>query len=280
LIVVIGRSALSLEVAALTEGKPAEARVRPHSERLGGVAGVLLVGSFERVEHGERAGLAAADRVAHRFADLRLPGGWGGGEQLDEVGAGDVLADRGRRDSERVEHAAEALLARDLDQLDASFELGDALQVVVWLGVDVDHERAAPLGLVGEQLGGDRLAGAERPGQQDRWGASAPGGLGDVELDRPPTTGDRLAEVGALLGAGVDRAERHQRAELLDRQDLPVVRHGAATGAWQMVEEERWLQAGGAVERDRAVVIFERRDAPLELGARLSADGERDGGFE
>ena len=62
------------------------------------------------------------------------------------------------RDGERVEQAAVAVVAGELDHVHAAVELGQALEVVVGLGVDVDDEAAAALGLEGEQLGGDRLA--------------------------------------------------------------------------------------------------------------------------
>jgi hypothetical protein len=78
----------------------------------------------------------------------------------------------------------------------------------------------------------------------------------------------------------VHRAERHQRPELLDGEDLPVVGQRAAAGPREVVEEQRRLEAGGAVERDRAVLVLECRDAPLELRAGGGPYRERHGGLE
>ena len=151
----------------------------------------------------------------------------------------------------------------------AAVELGQALEVVVGLGVDVDDQRAAALGLEGEQLGGDRLARAERAGEQDRRRPPRPRRLGDVEAHRPRAAGERAADVDAAVRAGLVRADRHQRAELLDRQHVGVVAHRAAVRARQVIEEQRGLQPERAVQRDRPEAVHERLDALLELaGAR------------
>ena len=158
----------------------------------------------------------------------------------------------------------------------APVELRQPFEVVIRLGIDVDHQRAAPLGLEGQQLGGDRLPGPERAGQQDRRRTPRPRGLGDVEAHRPRPAGQRAADVDAALRARLVRPDRHQRAELLDRQHVGVVAHRAAVRARQVIEEQRRLQAQRAMQRDRPEAVHERFDAGLELGGGGRADGQRD----
>ena len=74
----------------------------------------------------------------------------------------------GGRDPQRVEQAAVALVGGELDRLDVLGHAGQLVEVVVALGVDVDDPRAAQERLVEQQLERDRLAGAERAGEQRR----------------------------------------------------------------------------------------------------------------
>ena len=68
------------------------------------------------------------------------------------------------------------------------------------------------------------------------------------------------------------------RAELLDRHLLAVVGHRAAVRLREVVDEERVLQAAGAVQGDLAEALAQRADPPLQLLAVGRADRERDRG--
>ena len=143
-------------------------------------------------------------------------------------------------------------------------QLGQPLEVVVGLGVDVDDQAAAPLGLKRQQLGGDRLARPQRAGQQHRRWPARPRRLGDVELHRPQPAAHRAADAARRARCPPVRADRHQRAELLDRQHVGVVAHRPAVGARQVIEKQRRLQPERPVQRHRAEAV---RAAPRR-GAR------------
>ena len=66
-------------------------------------------------------------------------------------------------------------------------------------------------------------------------------------------------------------ADRHQRAELLDRQHVGVVADRAAVRAREVVEEQRRLQPERAVQRDRAEAVHERLDARARARAAEGA---------
>ena len=70
------------------------------------------------------------------------------------------------------------------------------------------------------------------------------------------------------------RSDRHQRAELLDREHVGVVAHRAAVGAREVIQEQRGLQPERAMQRDRAEAMHERLDALLKLARRRRADRE------
>ncbi len=162
----------------------------------------------------------------------------------------------------------------------AAGELGQPFEVVIGLGIDVDDQAAAPLGLIREQLRRDRLPGPERAGQQHRGRPAAARGLGEVELDRLRVPGDGVADIDAALRARAVAADRHQRAELLDRQHVGVVAHAPAVRARQVVEEQRRLQPERPVQRHGAEAVAQRLDAVLELLARRRADRQRDRGLQ
>ena len=152
---------------------------------------------------------------------------------------------------------------------------GSALEVVVGLGVDVDDEAAAPFGLERQQLGGDRLARPQRAGQQHRRRPARPRRLGDVELHRPQPAAHRAADQHAALAARQVRADRHQRAELLDRQHVGVVAHRAAVRARQVIQEQRRLQPQRPVQRHRPEAVRSastRRSSSSRDGAPTASE--------
>ena len=259
---------------ALAEPETRDARVRPHPERLAGGTRIVVGGGMQLVEDAQAARLLVLEGAPDRFADLRLPRRRCLRQQFHQVRAGEVLAEAVGGDHERVEQSAVALVAGELNHVHAPVELGESLEVVIGLGVDVDHEAAAPFSLEGEQLGGDRLARPERPGEQDRRRSPGPRRLGDIEAHRAGAAGQRAADVDAALRPGLMGADRHQRAELLDRQHVGVVAHDPAVRPRQMVEEQRGLQAERAVQRDRPEPVSQRLDALLEQLRRGRADGQ------
>ena len=76
--------------------------------------------------------------------------------------------------------------------------------------------------------------------------------------------------------AGVLAGDRHQRAELLDRQNVGVVAHRAAVRPRQMIQKQRRLQPQRPVQRDRPVPVHQQLHAALELRRVRRADRQRD----
>ncbi len=152
----------------------------------------------------------------------------------------------------------------------APVELGQALEVVIGLGVDVDDElprrsawkasSSAAIVLPDPSVPASRIDGG-RPVRDASVMSKRTGRAPPVE---------RAADVDAALGAGLVRADRHQRAELLDRQHVGVVADRAAVRARQVVEEQRRLQPERPVQRDRAEAV---RAAPRRAARARSRDG-------
>ena len=167
----------------------------------------------------------AARGLGDRQTQLGLPLGLDRRRQdRDQEVVGEVLAGLLRADPHRVEQAAVALLAGELDRLDPPVDPGQALEAVIALGVDVDDRpRALQEGLPDRQLETDRLARAEAAGQQAGRRAVLLAGLGEVELDRRARAGQRVADVGTDPRAGVADRVRHHRPELVGQQVLPVL---------------------------------------------------------
>ena len=144
---------------AVAEPEPGDAGVGPHAQRLAGRARVRVVGAEQ--QRRARAGSSAPAPSSARRTALRTCVSHAGGA----CGSSSIRYELARssrsalgRDDERVEQPAVAVVAGELDHVHAAVELGQALEVVVGLGVDVDDQRAAALGLEREQLGRDRLA--------------------------------------------------------------------------------------------------------------------------
>jgi hypothetical protein len=142
--------------------------------------------------------------------------------------------------------------------------------------VDVDHEPAASFGPVSEQFRRDRLARPQRSGQQLDGGRPAREAsvISNFTGRAPPVT---VRPVHATVGARLVRADRRQRAELLDREDIGVVTDGArrpraagdrknnAAAARAAVAARRCHTGGGAPRYDARARLACRRRPPARL---------------
>ena len=249
---------------AVAEPEPGDAGVGPHRERLAGGASVRV----GRATAGARARAGSSASASPSAA--RRPCGPGVSHVAGACGSSSIryeLARSSRSDSgatdERVEQPAVAVVAGELDHVHAAVELGQALEVVVGLGVDVDDQRAAALGLEGEQLGGDRLARPERAGEQDRRRPPRPRRLGDVEAHRPRAAGQRAADVDAARpsrpgGCRSASARRTARSSARRRSRAPCRRPRAAGDRGTAPAAAR---AGGAARPSRSGARAPRRAA-------------------
>ena len=214
LIVVTGRSAVgSRRRCSQRAGQPG--RPRPPVPRPPRASGYPL----SRAARARRASAVPGRRLAHG-ADVRLPrGGAFGSSSMKNEFASSSRSEEGATLSGSSIPGSARRRARSRTDL-TTRKRGNVLQVVIRLRVDVDDEGAAERGLQREQLGRDRLPDPSVPARRME-GACLSAPRAGVEQHRPRAAARGRADVGALARADGLACERHQGAELVDREKSP-----------------------------------------------------------
>ena len=163
-----GIAACIVAAGAATEPEPREAEVADYLKRLPGLPRAGTIGGQELLDNAQKAPRSLADRVLHRERNGVLPLRGAARQKLQQVAAGQLLADVLKPDPQRIESPLLGLRAGQLEHLQPVGQLGQVLPPVVGLRIEVHHERSPALGCVLDRLRGDRLARPEGADQKDR----------------------------------------------------------------------------------------------------------------
>lgn len=193
-------------LTARTPGREAElgeALVDVDAQSAASAAGRLVLALLEHGDHvpagsGAVKCVAVGDHLLDGFLDGEHAVVAAGGEQVGQPGDGEIEDQVRRADPQRVQQSAVAGVGADLDLfVDLGCDAGERSEVVVALGVDVHHARAAQERLVGDLLREHRLAAAERGEREHGRGQRALAGLREVKQDRLARAGEGVPEVRA-----------------------------------------------------------------------------------
>ena len=126
-------------VMVASEPETAKTDLCQDVERVGRLAARGAVELTQAIEHRSRGRLPRRRDVADRARNRVLPRGRRIGQQLQQVGEREILAQLVGRDNERIERAGRVVAAAEREHFEPVAERRDVLPAVVGLRIEIEN---------------------------------------------------------------------------------------------------------------------------------------------